>query len=109
MSKPYNGAYGNSISGPTLIGTHLEGASLNDAHLEGDELTGVSYGKSPGRRRLFTAPGSKPITMDEALARLRSANVAFNTPDQARVGEQFVAQTKLATPTALNRARRKVR
>jgi hypothetical protein len=47
--------------------------------------------------------------VDEALARLRSANVAFNTPDQARVGEQFVAQTKLATPTALNRARRKVR
>jgi hypothetical protein len=42
-------------------------------------------------------PVSQPITVDEALAHLRAANVAFNTPDQARVGKQFVVEAKLST------------
>jgi hypothetical protein len=49
------------------------------------------------RPPITTAPVSKPITVDEALASLRAANVAFNTPDQARVGKQFVVEAKLST------------
>ena len=36
-------------------------------------------------------------TVDEALTQLRSANVAFNTPDRARVGKQFIIEAKLST------------
>jgi hypothetical protein len=36
-------------------------------------------------------------TVDEALENLRAANVAFNTPDKARVGKQFIVEAKLST------------
>jgi hypothetical protein len=36
-------------------------------------------------------------SVDEALARLQAARVAFNTPEKARVGKQFVVEAKLST------------
>ena len=38
-----------------------------------------------------------PTTVDEALASLRAANVAFNTPDKARLSNEFIVQAKLST------------
>jgi hypothetical protein len=38
-----------------------------------------------------------PITIDQALDELKSATVAFNTPQMARVGRQVVMEAKLST------------
>jgi hypothetical protein len=43
------------------------------------------------------APQPVPRTVDEALESLRSASVAFNSPDKARVDEQFIVEAKLST------------
>lgn len=37
------------------------------------------------------------MTVDQALARLQSANMAFNAPDHARVGKPVVIEAKLST------------
>jgi hypothetical protein len=39
---------------------------------------------------------TKPTTVDQALARLKSANVAFNTPNHARVGTPIVIEAKIS-------------
>jgi hypothetical protein len=44
-----------------------------------------------------TTPTPTPVTLDKALERLRSGNVAFNTPDEARVGKQFIVEAKLSS------------
>ena len=43
------------------------------------------------------APQSVPRTVDEALDNLRAASVTFNSPDKARVDEQFIVEAKLST------------
>jgi hypothetical protein len=37
-----------------------------------------------------------PTTVDQALALLKSANIAFNTPEKARVGKQFGIEAKFS-------------
>lgn len=47
-------------------------------------------------------PERPPITVDEALAQLKSANVAFNTPEMARVGKQVIVEAKLSSKLTPN-------
>jgi hypothetical protein len=43
-------------------------------------------------------PSTQPATaVDRALAHLKSANVAFNAPDHARVGKAFIVEAKIST------------
>ena len=53
--------------------------------------------EQPTREGRTSYHREKIMTVDEALARLKSANIAFNTPDRARVGTSFVVEAKLST------------
>jgi hypothetical protein len=52
----------------------------------------------PGPPVTIGPPTTPPVTtVDQALARLKSANVAFNTPDRARVAKPIVIEAKLSS------------
>jgi hypothetical protein len=70
----------------------------------GPELTRAPEGSSCACRLLngLTQLGQivttiPAITVDDALQTLRAGNVAFNTPEKARVGKQFIVEAKLST------------
>jgi transcriptional regulator with XRE-family HTH domain len=73
-------------------------AALDKAKLE---LENAQQSIEQMKRQLATAmsgaPAPSPQTLDEALAHLPTANVAFNTPDKARVGKSFIVEAKIST------------
>jgi hypothetical protein len=85
-------------------GNDVSGNTINQSGSENTAQIGTSLVR-PGAP-LVQAPPPAPSapsafrslsTVDEALENLRAAKVAFNTPDKARVGKQFIVEAKLAT------------